>query len=130
MGEDRTRPRVLVVEREEVLRQLLARIARKLGADCEAAETFGDLHARLDGGRYDAIVVDVDARDALGNAWLVEMLTEGRRPFRPRTVITTADFLSEPGIAFFEKRGFAVLQKPFLLAEIEKQLRTALDGKG
>ncbi len=102
--------RVLVVEDEEVIRQVLAELLADTGHEVVFGSTYPEAAALLDAGHWDMLLVDKMLPGGDGVA-----LAEAARTRGLRVVVCSGVPLPAVSLA---ARGIGVLQKPFKLAEL------------
>jgi CheY-like chemotaxis protein len=114
------RPRVLVVDDEDPVRELLADLMALWGCEADAAATGRDGLALLDRTRYDLIVTDHLMPGVTG---LDLVRTVRRRDQRVGIIMLTAsgDADGQP-----ERLGFTLIHKPVSITGLEQAVREAL----
>ena len=112
------RRRLLVIDDN---RELSALIVRFLGRwQVVVCASGREARARLDaGGRFDALVCDLDLPDTSG-ADLFTALIAHQPGLRTRTVFISGGSLDEDLDDFLARAGQPVLRKPFLLPDLER----------
>jgi CheY-like chemotaxis protein len=119
--------RVLVVDDDDAIRALVARVFLRHGFEVETASDGVEAIAALDGGSYDLLLLDLmmPRIDGIG---VIEHLTQRQQP-APCVVVMTA---AVPDILKRMDRAqiAAVITKPFELADLLNAAETALASRG
>ena len=119
--------RYLVVDDDGPVRELLRRYLGKMGSVETAANGREGLE-KLDGRFYDAVVTDVEMPGMDGIALFRQALA--RDPDVGGRFLFCSGYLSLDQQAFFLENGLPHLEKPFRLAELERQVRMIVDRAG
>jgi CheY-like chemotaxis protein len=120
-GEDKRRPRVLLVEDNEPLRKVMARFLADAGTDVSPAGRAGEALELVAGREFDVALVDLVLPGMNG----IELVR------RIRELCPGLPVLMASGSAFFERAGLEelgvrrVLTKPFALADLVEAVREA-----
>jgi signal transduction histidine kinase len=111
--------RVLVVDDEATVRNTTSRMLRGLGYEVEAASSGAEALLLCDGGRFDALVLDLMMPGMTGVQVLQRLREKGRRV--PTLLVSGFDLSgsAEEGSALAE----AVLQKPFTLRQLAQKMQ-------
>jgi two-component system NtrC family sensor kinase len=117
--------RILVVDDEQMVAELLAEILAEDGHQVEIATSGADALARLQDHRVDAVVSDVKMPGLDGPA-LYERLCLHDASLRGRFVFITGDTLSPDTRKFLEDSGVPTLSKPFDGDVVRSVVRDAL----
>jgi two-component system, cell cycle response regulator len=114
-----SRPMLLLVEDDEVVRQALTRALRAEGIEVHEAGSADEAMACLSADPYDAVVADYHLGERSG-AWLLEQ-AERLNPKTMRVLITGDDALAMQPLA---ERGVfhALLSKPFAIGALVERL--------
>ncbi len=113
----RRRRRILVVDDEPMMRELVADSLGDDGIEAVAVASLAAADAVLAGDRIDAVVVDRHLGDGDGVRWA------GALPMPGRVLVLTGD--GQGGAA-----GLPTLGKPFQVEELRRRVRLLLDGPG
>lgn len=114
--------RVLAVDDEPVITDLLTRILTGLGHEVDTAGDGAEALRMINLSDYDAILLDVKM-PGLGGPDVLRCI-EGLRPeITDRVLFITGDTVSPNTQAFFRSRDVDVLHKPFSLEELRKRLQ-------
>ena len=117
--------RVLIVDDEADIRDLLSDILLSLDLQIDGAADGRDALDRLEAGDYDLIICDLWMPDLDGKAVFAEM--ERRVPhLLDRLIFITGDLLSQPTDAFLAKTGRPYLTKPFLPGQVRSTVADLL----
>jgi two-component system cell cycle sensor histidine kinase/response regulator CckA len=117
--------RVLVMDDEASIREILVEMLAVLGYDADACGCGEDLiHKYRDmadrGQPPDAVIVDLTIRGGMGGLEAAKAILE----FDPRArLIVASGYSTDPVMAYYQKYGFAAaLGKPFQLEDINNEL--------
>jgi CheY-like chemotaxis protein len=116
---------ILLVEDDELLRELLCDALRSEGYVVLAAETPTDAIELLQGypGEVDLLLTDVMMPEMLGTA-----LAKKARAIRPQVpVLYISGYVDQPTVAEL-RRGSAFLQKPFSTEQLVATIQRVLSG--
>lgn len=113
--------RILIVEDDEPLRSLLQRGLREDGYVADAIADGREFNEYVDGGRYDAIVLDLNLPGEDGLALLRRLRA---RPHRTPVLILTARDAAADVVAGLDAGADDYLRKPFSFDELEARLRS------
>lgn len=119
------RPRILLVEDEMAVREMLADGLALQGFDVTAAETAeqGELLAR--GQTFDLLLSDIDLPGQNG----ADLAASLRGRFPQLAVVLMSGYPDDGAIAAAGLEGEDVLRKPFSLAHLVTKIREALAGR-
>jgi CheY-like chemotaxis protein len=123
------RGRILVVDDEPDIGQLLADILERDGHSVERALSGRDALARLSDGAVDLIISDLRMPDMDGPA-LYRALTSERPELARRMVFVTGDTLAADLTGFLSEIGARVIEKPLDAQDISRKVQTLLAGGG
>ncbi|HYL38198.1 MAG TPA: response regulator [Bryobacteraceae bacterium] len=117
--------RILLIEDELALAQLLERYLVRLGFEIDAESTAQGALARLTSpsSRYDLVVADMGLPDMPGEALLARILE--LQPQLPVLICSGSEFFVESLPAELQPR-VAFLQKPFLPKELVQKIEQML----
>jgi signal transduction histidine kinase/CheY-like chemotaxis protein len=110
--------RVLVVEDEPTIAQLIVDVLREEGDQVEAVLDSQEGLTRLSRGRFDLVICDLRMPRLDGPAFY-EALVRAGSPVRNRVLFITGDVLAPRTIKFLESHGLPYLVKPFLVEELK-----------
>ncbi|HSL68747.1 MAG TPA: diguanylate cyclase [Longimicrobiales bacterium] len=115
----RNKPRVLLVDDDASVRQLLHRFFADLGLHVVEADNPFTALGRMSDGPFDLAITDIDMPERSG-VWLLEEL-RGRAPELP-VIVMTAGELQKAGLRALYGLDVRLLRKPFELGELEALL--------
>jgi CheY-like chemotaxis protein len=124
--------RVLAMDDEPAIRQLLIQILAHFGCRCtavadgaEALREYG--RAREAGESYHCVITDLTVPGAMGGA---ELITHLRKMDPGVRAIVSSGYSNDPVLANFREHGFvARIDKPYRLNEVAVVLKEVLEGK-
>ncbi len=115
-------PSVLLVEDNQQVREGLARVLSRAGFSVTTAENGLEALARLEGGRYGAVVSDI-MMPVMDGMRLYQLL-EVRHPEAARRLVFVSAWFDDPEVqAFLRRSGRPVLQKPFDIGDLIRMVR-------
>ena len=117
--------RVLAVEDEPRIRELIADGLRRAGFVVDAFGTVEDAALALCGTAYDAVVLDLGLPDGDG----IDLL-RARSPERPPTLVLTARDSVDDRVAGLDAGADDYLVKPFAMAELVARVKALLRRPG
>jgi CheY-like chemotaxis protein len=117
--------RVLVVDDEALVAELVSEILRLDGHEVDHATNGLDALARIRAGRYGLIVSDVHMPDLDGPAFYRELL-DIDPTYGDRVVFITGDVLSSDTQRFLRASGVPYLEKPFGITTFQAVVRRVL----
>ena len=118
--------RVLIMDDEEIVRNVAERLARRLGYEVvqandgnEAIEKFREARAR--GAPFDAVILDLTVPGGMGGSRAVKIIREIDPEAR---VIVSSGYSVQAEMAAYRAMGFCdVLIKPYKISELSEVLR-------
>jgi DNA-binding response OmpR family regulator len=113
--------KILIVEDEPSLRELMSRELTREGYVVECAATFAEADAKLAGYSYDCILLDIMLPDGNGLR-LLELLKEQQK--RESVIIISARDSIEDKVLGLELGADDYLPKPFHLMELSARIRS------
>jgi CheY-like chemotaxis protein len=125
--------RILVMDDEEIIRELAEKILTHLGYDfefaangSEAVELYRNaLEAEIP---FDAVVLDLTVRGGMGGKEAIQEILQFDSHVKG---IVSSGYSADPGITDFRKYGFkGVVTKPYTLEELNQELTRVLDADG
>jgi PAS domain S-box-containing protein len=126
-----SRGRILIVDDEPVVREVVAEMLRHLGYGVAAAggasEALAQVRRAMDDGlKLDAVLIDLSIHDSMGGA---DELAQQILSFDPEAVIIAAlGFSRDPVIADCRRSGFrAAVHKPYQFRELAAVLQQTLE---
>ncbi len=118
--------RILIVDDEAVVREILARKLTSLGYSCECSESPHDAHRRLTSEEYDLLLVDVMMPGMGGVALLEEALAI--RPDMAVILVTSVVDL-ELAVDSLKHGAYDYITKPFSFEEVTISVSRALEKR-
>ncbi len=119
--------RILIVEDEPTVAQLMVDVLREEGHDAEAALDSQEGLTRISRNHYDLVICDLRMPRLDGPAFYDALVRAGS-PIRNRILFTTGDTLAPRTVEFVEPRGLPFLAKPFLVEELKLAVNGLLSG--
>ncbi len=127
----RGKGKILVMDDEDVVRQVAAEMLRLIGYEVEVSgdgnETLEAYRNALESGKpFHAVIMDLTVPGGMGGKEAVRKLLE----IDPQAkAIVSSGYSNDPVMANFRDYGFAaVVSKPYRVAELAEQLRKVLQG--
>ncbi|HLW43724.1 MAG TPA: ATP-binding protein, partial [Candidatus Acidoferrales bacterium] len=120
--------RVLVVEDEPTVAQLISDVLCEEGHEVEAVLDSQEGLTRLARSRYDLIICDLRMPRLDGPAFY-DALVRTQSPARDRILFITGDTLGPHTIEFLKSRQLPFLEKPFLVEELKLAANRILAGR-
>lgn len=124
---DRASGRVLVIEDEPTVAQLVADVLREEGHQVEAVLDSQDGLRRISRADYDLIICDL-RMPRLGGTAFYDALVRANSPARHRILFITGDTLGARTVEFLKSRQLPFLAKPFLVEELKLAVSRILQG--
>jgi signal transduction histidine kinase/ActR/RegA family two-component response regulator len=121
------RRRILAIEDEPTVAQLIADVLREEGHTVEAVLDSQEGLSRISRGHYDLVICDL-RMPRLDGAALFESLVRAGSPLRDRILFITGDTLSARTLGFLEKNNVTYLAKPFLVEELKIAVARLLEA--
>jgi len=116
-------PRVLIVDDEADLRELLDITLVRMGLDVDCAATLGEARSRVAAGDYALILTDMRLPDGLGLELVREVAASGKAT--PIAVIT-AYGSADNAVVALKAGAFDYVSKPVVLDDLRLMVRSAL----
>ncbi|HEV2297010.1 MAG TPA: ATP-binding protein [Candidatus Acidoferrales bacterium] len=124
---DRAAARVLVIEDEPTVAQLVADVLREEGHQVEAVLDSQEGLTRISRSPYDLIVCDLRMPRLDGPAFY-DALVRADSPARHHILFITGDTLGPRTVEFLKSRRLPFLAKPFLVEELKLAVNRVLEG--
>lgn len=122
------RQRILVVDDEENLRDVLVEVLKRDGHDVHGAGDGTDGLRRIQDQRYDLVITDLRMPGLEGPA-LYEALRQQYPDDPPRVIFMSANTGIEEYARFLADTGEPALEKPFNLADMRQVVQQVLARK-
>jgi CheY-like chemotaxis protein len=123
----KTHGRVLIVDDEPAIRNILARILSNKGHDAQAVSTGKAALALLNEQGYDLLIADLKMSGVSGID-LYEILRRKRPEMADRTIFITGDTMTDETNDFLASAGRPYLAKPFTPMQFLELVEKALSG--
>jgi two-component system response regulator PilR (NtrC family) len=120
-------PRVLVVDDEADLRELLEITLVRMGLDVDSAETLKQARACLAGGDYGLVLTDMRLPDGLGLELVRELAASNRNI---PVAVVTAYGSADNAVVALKAGAFDYICKPVVLDELRLMVQSALRMTG
>ena len=117
---------VLVVDDEPGIRTLLARLLSRTGYVVDVANDGYDAWGMIGKRRYSALIVDLRMPGSGGEELNRHLKSVDRRLAR-RVIFITGDTVDHERRDFVAATGNSIIEKPFDLADLQRQLRSLFD---
>jgi CheY-like chemotaxis protein len=124
----KTRGKVLIVDDEPAIRNILARILSNKGLEAQTVSSGKAALAMLNGKDYDLLVADLKM-SGLSGIDLYRALKKKCPDMADRTVFITGDTMTEETNDFLASSGRPYLAKPFTPMEFLEIIEHALEEK-
>ncbi|MFC5480212.1 sigma-54-dependent transcriptional regulator [Massilia suwonensis] len=115
-------PRILVVDDEADLRELLEITLLKMGLDVDCAATLREARRLADDNAYNLILTDMRLPDGLGLELVREVSSTSKTPI----AVITAFGSAENAVVALKAGAFDYVSKPVVLDELRVMVRSAL----
>jgi two-component system NtrC family sensor kinase len=119
--------RILVVEDEPTVAQLITDVLRGEGHRVEKVLDSREALARAEREEYDLLICDLKMPHLDGQA-IYRALVQSGNPLQHRIVIVTGDTLAPHTLEFLERSGLPYIAKPFLIEELKLAVERVLAG--
>jgi signal transduction histidine kinase/BarA-like signal transduction histidine kinase len=113
--------RVLVVDDESTILEILSEILQKLGYKVDASRTAATALENLNSKLYDFIITDIKMPH-MGGQELYQQVKQQDPKLANRIIFITGDLLSEDTVKFIQETGNFCLAKPFSVEELQRIL--------
>ncbi|MGO9640601.1 MAG: ATP-binding protein [Candidatus Acidiferrales bacterium] len=121
------RERILVVEDEPTVAQLIADVLTEEGHRVDILLDSREALARLDEQKYDLVICDLKMPHLDGRGFYKALVSAGN-PLQHSLIFVTGDTLSPHTLDFLESSGVPYLAKPFLVEELKQIVHQASAG--
>jgi len=118
--------RILVVEDEATVAQLIVDVLREEGHEAEAAFDSQEGLTRIARTRYDLVICDLRMPRLDGPAFYDALVRAGS-PIQHRMVFITGDTMARRSLEFLESHKLPYLAKPFLVEELKLAVNRILE---
>lgn len=121
-----TGKRILVVDDEPAIADLLAEILRHMGHIADIAEDGNEAMKKLEIGTYDLIVADIRMPSGFTGERLHKFIELKDPGLAQRMIFVTGDMINPETRRFLQSTGNLYLEKPFLSESLQKIIETSL----
>jgi two-component system response regulator PilR (NtrC family) len=115
-------PRILVVDDEADLRELLEITFLKMGLDVDSADSLGAARRALDSSEYSLVLTDMRLPDGMGIELVREVTAQRNLPI----AVITAYGSTDNAVAALKAGAFDYLSKPVRLEQLRQMVQSAL----
>lgn len=116
--------KILVVDDEETILDLVTDILHTLGHQVETASSGREALQKMDSQQYDLIICDIKMPEVDGRQ-IYQFLKDKHPSLLNRLIFSSGDTASEESQEFLKETGCLFLQKPYLLEEFTQVLHQA-----
>lgn len=109
--------RILVVDDEEAIREIIEEGLATQGASVSGVATAEEAWKKLNSADYDLVLCDFNLGNESGTALFERVCGRKGQP-APQFIFITGEFLDEGRTAQLEKQGARTLQKPFQISQL------------
>jgi len=120
--------RILVVEDELSVAELLQRSLERMGNTCHVAPSAQEAARLLDEQVPDAVTLDLGMPDGDGLDWL-ESVAASRPELARKTLVITGRTLDPDAVARLTRCGAGMLAKPFTLDQLAEAVRVQIEWR-
>ncbi len=121
LADDATGLRLLIVEDDELVREMVVRAAAAMGATVDAVSGGEEAMSRLRVERYDIVVTDLMMPNTSG----LEVLKAARRCEHPVGLVVVTGYAERSDERAIAELGAILVQKPFRAADLVTALSWA-----
>ena len=125
-SQDVPRGRILVVEDETTVAQLIVDVLREEGHFVEAVLDSQEGLTRISRAHYELVICDLRMPRLDGPAFYEALVSAGS-PMQKRIIFITGDTLAPRTLEFLEPHGLPYLAKPFLVEELKLAVHRMLE---
>ena len=118
--------RILIVEDEPDLSEVLVTTLRMRGFETEAALTAPQAISLMENGRYDLAVLDILLPGDIGGRELYQIMLGSNPELASRVMFMTADTMNFETRKFLEQSGRPFMEKPFMVDEFAGRVAAIL----
>jgi PAS domain S-box-containing protein len=119
------RAKILVVDDEPSIRQLVSRVLSKEGHEVEAVDNAEDALERIKSKRYSLILLDIKT-PGIGGIKLYKQLQEIAASLAKRVVFVTGDVMNKRSTDFLNKAKAPYIIKPFDTEQLKRDINRIL----
>ena len=126
-AEKTAKGKILVVDDEQVVRQLLIQVLTEEGHEVETTDNGKDALKRIKSNNYNLILLDLKLPEMSGNE-LYERIKEIEPSLAKRVVFITGDVMGVDTEAILARTGVPCITKPFDIKELGAEVNRLLTG--
>ncbi|MDM8522071.1 response regulator [Desulfococcaceae bacterium HSG8] len=121
--------RILIMDDEEIIRDIASQMLRRLGYDVELSEDGAEAAAAYkkamnEGKRFDIVILDLQVRKGMGGKDAMKELIKIDPDVKG---IISSGYSNDPEMTDFEKYGFSgVVEKPYSIQELSRNLEKVM----
>jgi PAS domain S-box-containing protein len=120
-----TKAKILVIDDEPSIRQLVSRVLSKEGHEVETADNAEDALAMIKSKRYSLILLDIKT-PGIGGIKLYKQLQEIASSLAKRVVFVTGDVMNKRSTDFLNKTKARYIMKPFDTEQLKTDINRIL----
>ncbi len=125
--EEVAKARILVVDDEKVIRDLVKRVLSGEGYQVDTADNADDALNMIEGKRYNLILLDIKM-PGMGGAELYRRIQKIAKSLARRVVFITGDIMGADTEKFLSETKVARIDKPFNAEQLRREVKRALTG--
>lgn len=119
------RAKILIVDDEPEIRQLLSEELTEYGHKAETAESVGEALYRIQKGKYDLIILDIKLRGMSG-VELYQFMEKMPGSLMKRIIFITGDAMGPDTKKFLKKTKAPYIAKPFTMEQVARAINRLL----
>lgn len=120
--------RILVIENDPFILELLTDLVTRFGYSVERAPSGSEALTKLADGEFDGILLDIHLYDMDGRE-VYQKIKVRSFDLARRTVFVTGDLGNPQTASFIQETGNLCLQKPFTVMELKAILKRSFEEK-
>jgi two-component system NtrC family sensor kinase len=118
--------RILVVDDEQVVRDVVNRVLTGEGHKVEAADNAADALKKIEGKTYNLVLVDIKI-PGMNGVELYKRIQKIDKSLARRIIFITGDIMSADTEKFLSEAKVAHIDKPFDAEQLKREVRCALN---
>jgi len=119
--------RILVVDDEKVIRDLMKRVLAGEGYEVETVDNAGDALKKIEGMRYNLVLIDIKM-PGMDGVELYKRIQKIAKSLARRVVFITGDIIGAATEKFLSETKAPHIDKPFNAEQLRKEVNRALTG--
>ena len=120
-----TKAKILVIDDEPLIRQIVSHVLTKEGHDVEAVDNAGDALKRIKSKRYRLILLDINL-PGIGGIKLYKKFQDIAASLKKRVVFIASDVMDERSTDFLNKIKAPYITKPFDTEKLKTEINRVL----